>query len=272
MKKKVILLISAVLFIYTSQAQCPARENLQQGIDKIYFSKTLSPTEQLGPLSAYLDTIRNCSYKNDSTHAYLLRVIGSRYGAMEDYFTAVQYYRQSADIIILNAGKTSINRQHLLRCYYWLMEYYDLLNNPKEKMKAADSCIAIARQYNSLSTAEGLRVLDEKIEYYFDRGDYHRCIDEAKLCEKVAMDYIQAGENPDFGKRVISTSLGWHVKALLLLKDSEQAEKLISNKIDEYTKAGLKNYLGLIYVQLAEVQLLKGNHQNALRFYNQGLK
>ena len=66
--------------------------------------------------------------------------------------------------------------------------------------------------------------------------------------------------------------MGWHVEALLKLKKFELAEEILTNKIDEYKKAGLKNYLGLVYGQLAEVQEQKGNFEKALVYFNQSLK
>ena len=68
-----------------------------------------------------------------------------------------------------------------------------------------------------------------------------------------------------------SISLGWHIKALLELKRFNEAEQHLSNKIDEYTKAGFKEFLGFIYGELAEVEMSKGKYDKALPLFNKSL-
>jgi tetratricopeptide (TPR) repeat protein len=71
------------------------------------------------------------------------------------------------------------------------------------------------------------------------------------------------------GKHYASSSLAWHVNALLALKDYELAEKLLLTKIAETERDYLTYNPGAIYEQLAEVQMNKGNYQDALKYLNQ---
>jgi CHAT domain-containing protein len=50
------------------------------------------------------------------------------------------------------------------------------------------------------------------------------------------------------------------------------AEQLLANKLTEYKKAGLKKYLGLIYDQLAQVEIHKGNFDKARQYFLESLK
>ena len=169
-------------------------------------------------------------------------------------------------------GKSSVDKKVLVGGYWWLSKMYESLNMVTEKMKAIDSCIAVAERLNYADLAN-LAALGIKIEYYFDVGDYYRCIDFATKGEAVATKYasINNGNNYQDGIRWVFTSLLWRIKALLILKDYKSAEELLAHKLEDCKKAGLKNYLGTIYTQLAEVELHKKNVEKALSFYKQAL-
>ena len=272
MRKKLLILLSSTL-LYTASllAQCPDREALWTRLYNLKSSK-LQPQVQLAELLSTLDSVNNCSYRYDSTHIYLLRKIADIYFQQADYLKAIQYRRQAIEIITANIGKPSVKPRTLPGGYYWLSVAYDSLNNFTEKMKALDSCSAIAIRLKYVDRA-CLIALYSRANYFFDVGDYHRCIDYAVKCESLGREYANnnTGLEKYAGEEFASSSLGWHVNALLRLKKYEQAEVLLQNKIDEYRKAGLKNYLGLVYGQLAVVQEHKGNYEQALFYYNQSL-
>ncbi len=228
---------------------------------------------QLSDLLSKLDSVNNCPWKNDSTHIYLLREIAKIYFKEGDYIKAVEYRRKAIEITSANAGKPSIKPNTLPGMYYYLSVTYDSLNNITEKMKALDSCAAIAIRLNHIDKAS-LNALCTWVEYYFHIGDYQRCIDYAIKCELLGREYAfkNTGLEKIAGEDFVSISLGWHVNALLKLKKVEQAEEVLKNKIGEYKKAGLKNYMGLVYGQLAQVQESKGDYDKAGFYFNQSLK
>jgi CHAT domain-containing protein/tetratricopeptide (TPR) repeat protein len=257
------------LFSVLLRGQCPQRDTLRKRILYLKYSLKHSPQEQLKELLGYADQMNNCSYKNDSTHIFLLARIGDLYFKQSDYLKAVQYRQQEIDIITANAGKPSVEVKSLPGRYYYLSVAYDSLNNFAGKMNALDSSSAIAMRLKYMDRAS-LKALYTRVEYYFDIGDYHRCIDYATKCEQLGREY--ASIEPDVGAGYASSSLGWHVEALLKLKKFEPAEEIVRNKIDAYKKAGLKNYLGLVYGQMARVQEQKANFEKALTYFNQSLK
>jgi CHAT domain-containing protein len=255
------------MFILSSMhAQCLAESDMRKRLD-FGRNANLPPRTVLAELLPYLANINDCPYKNDSTHVYLLRRIAVEYSHTGDYLTAVEYEQQALRIMHSNMGKPSINPGDQVNIYFYLSIFYDSLNNLKEKQAAVDSCISIGiRLKHKNSTL--IRMLASVAQYNYDVGDYHRCIENATVCEKLASEFVNSKDPDDhtFGIDLSSHSLGWHVKALLELKDYGEAERLIADKLEQYKKMGLIDYMGLIYAQKAELEMHKGNYQEALLF------
>lgn len=273
MKQKVLILVSAVLFLGGSiRGQCLDRDSLRNRIIYLSGPIKLPLKEKLAELFGYLQNMNACPYKNDSTHELLLRGIGAIYYDQSDFLNAAKYLRQSIDIITANAGKPAVNMKQLPTNYYYLSLFYNSLNNVTEELRSLDSCATIGRRLKLVNRAI-LIALYKRVEYFFDVGDYHRCISYAIMCETLSRDYAKNCPKHEFKTALehISTSLAWHVRALLTLENYESAETLLADKVDEYKKAGLKN-LGVIYGQLADVQMNKGNFKKALSFLNQELE
>ena len=228
-------------------------------------SHKIPNTKKLKELLTYETAIRSCTSRNDSTNVLLLQRIGMTYFGLSDYLKAVHYLKQSIQI----ANTKNPNRKYNIWNYFYLSAAYDSLHNGIEKMKAVDSCISVSLKLNSASDIACLYSLYSKIEYYFDIGDYYNCQEFAKICEKYAWQY--AKQDNDRGQSFASSSLGWHVEALLRLKDFQSAEKLLTNKLNEYKKTGLQKYLGVTYDQLAHVQINKGNYIQALSLFKKAL-
>ncbi len=268
MLKKIILLISCLcLFLTSIQAQCLPDKDLWNRI--VYFNDNpnLPSKEILGELEPYLANINNCPSKNDSTHVFLLRRIAKEYSRMGDNLKAVTYERKALGIMNSNLGNPSLNPEHLVYIYYYLSIFYKSLNYASDERAAMDSCFSVGMKLKCFSNYAFINILANLSQFYFDIGDYHRCIADAITCEKLSSELANSAirERRDFGV-LLSYSLGWHVKALLELEDYEAAEHLISNKLEEYQKAGRTDYFGLIYEQKADLEMHKGNYHNALLF------
>ena len=131
-------------------------------------------------------------------------------------------------------------------------------------MAALDSCYTVAIRINYIDPS-ATAALYKRGEYFFNIGDYQRCIDYMQRCEWLSKEL--SVEFLELSREYRSSSLLWQVKALLELKKYEQAEKLLINKIDECKRSGQINNLGTIYSQLAELQMRKNNYQNAILPY-----
>jgi len=261
-----ILLYVAVL----SKGQCPDKLVLEKCLAQPPDSAKSYSQRQFIELSGYMDKMQNCPYRNDSTHARLVRRIGAVYFLRGDYLNAIRYFRQSVNIITANANKPSVNLTDLPASYFWLSEMYGALNMVDERMKALDSCYKIAMKIPYIDAA-CLQALYKRGQYFFDVGDYRRCIEYMQQCNSFAKQYptlLISHQREEF----ISGSLLWQTKALLELKDYKGAEGLLTDRIEECKRGGLTKYLGTILSQLAELQLRKGNAHEALSFYSNALK
>jgi CHAT domain-containing protein len=266
MGKKVFILISfGFLCTLSLLAQCPNKDSIWKKIGLFRSSPTFSSAEKLSVLLKYESEMKNCPYRYDSTHVFLLRTIGAIYYSEADFIKAVKYIQQAIDILTQNANKPSVNIRQLPGNYYWLSRFYDSLNMVGEKMKALDSCAKIAIRLKSIDRAS-LWALYARLEYFYDRGDYQRCIDYATMCVALGSEYSRIEES--VGKHYASSSLVWHVNALLELKNYEAAENLLANKAGEYRKAGANYILGVIYQQLAQVEIGRGNYNKSLLYFN----
>jgi CHAT domain-containing protein len=247
-------------------AQCLAESDMRKRLD-FGRNANLSPSAVLAELLPYLSNINDCPYKNDSTHVYLLRRIAVEYSLIGDYQTAVEYEQQALGIMRANMGKPSINPGDQVNIYFYLSIFYDSLNKVREKQAAVDSCVSIGIRLKHTNSAL-IRMLASLAQYNYDVGDYHRCIENATVCEKLASEFAKSTlpEDHTFGIDLSSHSLGWRVKALMELKDYAEAEHLITDKLEQYKKMGLIDYMGLIYAQKAELEMHKGNYQEALLF------
>jgi CHAT domain-containing protein len=196
--------------------------------------------------------------------------IGATYFHLADYGKAINYTTQAIDIINSNAGKPSVNIKDNIKNYYNLGWFYDSLGNVIEKFKAYDSCISMAMRLNSpdLYCVVSLR---QKVEHFFDVGDYQGCINYSKLLEKVSQQYAER-ENRDRGSQYVLASLSLRVNALIKFKEYEAAEKILYDKIDECRKAGLKGYLCTIYQQLADLEIRKKDYEKAILNYDVAFK
>ena len=264
-----------VLFIFffttlLSKGQCPDKNFLEKRIVYLRDSSKFSSQQQLAELHGYLDKMQSCPYRNDSTHARLAKRIGGLYYQEADYLNAIKYYRQSIDIITANANKPSVNLTDLPGSYYWLSMMYEALHMMKERMIALDSSYKVALRIHHVDPA-CLRALYKWGEYFFDLGDYRRCIDYMQQCESIVKKYANL-IGPEIQEEFISGSLLWQVKALLEIKQYQDAEKMLSSRIEECKRAGLNNNLGTVFSQLAELQLRKGDYNKALLFYNKAFR
>jgi CHAT domain-containing protein len=277
MISKVFILVG--LFCYMnlkSAGQCPTEPLIIEKIN--YFNTPKLPIkERLKELDSYLNTIKTCPY-SDSTHASLVRTLGALYFQDGDFVNAVKYFRQSLDLLepIANSGKSSISRKSLLSGYFWLSIFYDSLHNVPQKMAAIDSCIMAARKFNTLSDVSAVKALLLKAEHFFDIGDYQSCIQYADRCEKFAWETVDAYKAQpiyyDNVRRVPLIAIGWKVEALLKLKEYKQAEELIKDKFDVIQKANLNEFFGMIYDQLGQIDINKGDHKQAVRLLELALK
>jgi len=274
------IFIQVGLFCYMnlkSAGQCPTEQLIVEKID--YFNKSKLPVkERRKELESYLGTIKTCPY-SDSTHVNLLRTLGALYSNEGDFVNAAKYLRQSLELlepIAVNSGKSSVNRERLLSGYLWLSIFYDSLHNVPQKMEAIDKCLLEAGKFKKYSDLSAVTALWNKTEHFFEIGDYHSCVESSGLCEKYAWQAVNVYKAQpsycDKARRAAMSNIGWHIEALLKLKEYKQAEELIKDKFEIFQNADINEYFGMIYDQLGQVDITKGDHKQAVRLLELALK
>ncbi len=258
------------MYVMSLSGQCPGMDSLYKTLDFFDTTNSMSSAEKLKELQRYDLQLKTCPARYDSVYSELLKQIAALYYFSADYIKAIQYLRRSIGIIEANEGKPFIDSKKLITKYFWLSVFYDSVNNITEKMKAVDSCIDIAIRLKSSSDISCIRAMASGIEYAFDVGDYHRCINYATISEAVAKEYANGNSQYRLlGEQLASNSLLWKVNALLQLKNYQAAEEFLANKVEESKQLGLINHLGTIYALMAKVQISKGNYKKAIAYYEQ---
>ena len=269
-KKLIILTVFFLIYLVPIQGQCLNDDSLLKKISFLRDSSGLSAFGQIKALSPYDSEIAACTHNHDSIHVVLINRIGNLFSSVAEYAKGIVYYQRSIDLINKNAAKNSpVNLKHLIPRYYWLSVFYDSLHRITDKMKALDSCSAIAIRLKSIDTY-CLWALLSRAEYSFDIGDYHRCIDYANLCESLSTDFASKGSKHDYdyGMQYANSSLLQNINALIILKKYDDAEILLEKKANECRENKLVSNLGFIYGSLAEVLELKGDFEKVLFYQN----
>ncbi|HEX4849337.1 MAG TPA: CHAT domain-containing tetratricopeptide repeat protein [Puia sp.] len=280
MLKRILIPLIFLSHALPSEGQCPDKDSLWKRLVYLRDSSHTPIKEVQSELLACMEQMSNCG-KDDSTYGFLLRRIGMTYYAQADYLKAIDYFNHSVDVVLANTNKGSVNPEDLIVSYYYLGIFYDALNNEQEKMKAINKCIdesvqlSLSRRLIPNSQISYIFALYERIQYFFNTGDYYSCLEDALMCEKLSLEFVRNPSTTKYHELLngyASSSLGWSVQALLELKKFPDAEKLLTNKLDEYKKSGRPEYVAMIYGQLANVEMHNGNFERALSYFQQELK
>ena len=268
MYKKVIILTGFFLICFIPlPGQCLGGDSLLKKISFLRDYSGLSAPEQIKVLSRYEAGITTCTLDHDSVHTLLANRLGNLFNSVADFSNGINYFQRSITLINQNAAKPSTDFNYLIACYYWLSVFYDSIHSVADKMKALDSCIAISIRLKSIDDY-CLWALFCRAVYFFDIGDYHRCISYAGLCESFATDLAgkRSKQDPNLVQYAMS-SLMWKINALILLRKYDEAESLLLKKTKEIGKRDRHN-LGVIYGSLAEILMLKGDFEKAQFYHN----
>src|SRR3954471_1304577 len=103
-KYKMIGRISRLLILFSffsvlMDAQCPDRKTLEN---------VIAASKEPADLLLYVDKMKSCPYRNDSTHVHLVKTLGGLYFMQGNYLNAIKFYRQSIDIVASNANRSSL--------------------------------------------------------------------------------------------------------------------------------------------------------------------
>ena len=262
-----------ILIAAESVCQSTIRESLWRKLCYINDTLRSASGEELNSLLEIEKSFRRDPAREDSVYAFLLSGVGHLYYEQGDYIKATQYYRRAIDMVKSGIRQPWINPRQLIKFYFRQSEVYDSLNQVSEKMKALDSCILISERLQSVNRF-CLAAIYEKIEYYFDVGDFANCISYAKFCEMRAKEYSKKGNGQDYetGMAYASSSLIWNAMSNTNLANYQVADSLLNTMLAETIRKKQVAEQGPVYEQLASVQLQKGDTKRALDYYFRALK
>ena len=276
MQKIIFIFTGLILFsIMPASGQCPEKDFLYRRINFIGDSAGNHTDKQLNELLKYESAMKDCSYRNDSTHDELILIIGRIYWERGDFLKAIEYLKESINLKTSNPANPSLNQKRLITNYYYLSDMYDSLHNVAEEIKSANNAIDVAHRLHATNELGCIRALYTRIVYLFDIGDFNRCAEDAIMCEKLAREYTLLNSHQPYllytGKSLASGSIAWYIEAVLSMKKYDLAEISLSSKEVEFREARLDKYLGGIYEGLARVQLNKNNFKLAMEYLNKAL-
>lgn len=259
-----IIRVAIILLLFITQtglvtAQCPDWKKITDCLIGKTAQKKKPIKNRIAELCAYDQAITQCEAKVDSIHALLLQNLAVLYYEDQDYINSINRLKSAISI----SSQSKQNDRFLTKSYYLLSAFYKELNQDENSIIAADSCIAISIRSNTcnLFTLDALR---ERTRYSFNKGDYRRAYETARI-----------GEN-SIGKYAIKDSesyrdyfSGWSVNALLALKDFTPAISLLQEKIQQNKsrKSGID--LSTCYAQLAQAACETGNITLAQKSFQQ---
>ena len=248
-------------------AQSQKADLLWQRIVDLKDSAGLEDNKRLQLLKNEEQKIKTDPGASDSAMAMLYSCIAATNRGLGDFINATKYYRQSIPLFTALGSRSQTNSRQLVIDYYRLSVVYDSLNRMSEMLTNLDSCYTIARRFRMVDVY-CLAALYKRLQYFYDAGDYKRCIEYAEICDMLGKEYAGEPGSPNYtiGMNYVSSSFGWKINCMILMKSYNALEAVLTGKIAEYKKKFAYN-LGVIYAQLAEIKLYKKEYDSAI-FYN----
>ncbi|WP_315823209.1 hypothetical protein [Paraflavitalea speifideaquila] len=264
--------MGTLLLLTGLRGQCPNRDSLWRQINMLKDSAEMPALEARGKLLQIESRIRQCSYWQDSTRVLLLRAIGNTYFKQENYLEAIKYLQQSIAFIKRIPNNPAINERELVRVYYWMAVAFQRINNVTARIRSLDSCISIGNRLGQVDLSY-LAAIYEKAEYSYDLGDYYHCSEYSNDCERIAFKYIPYADSvsrPAFVSYALS-SFVWRVNSHIRLKHYDVAEALLNNQAKQKGVNSLYAYRGTFYGIRAEMEVHKGNYEQAIKSFRLAL-
>jgi CHAT domain-containing protein len=270
-----IIGLGLMLGVSTARSQCIERDTLRKQLAYLQETTAFSDAQKLTMLLNYVPRLKACTYRDDSIHCSLLSAIALMYQNQSDHFNAIHYYKQAIELASGRTGTEAVPARNLVEYYSNLSDSYDSLNKVPERLACLDSAIAIGIRSPSMSRLS-LWCMHSKVLYYFDVGDYRRCIEYANTCERFGKQYANspAEQVKPGGMVYAAVSVLWRVNALIFLKRFADAEALMLNRLPEYRKLSHKDdlaavNLGVLYDQLGQIAVHNKNYDRALFYFRE---
>jgi CHAT domain-containing protein len=266
--KTFIIGLVLILGANTARPQCIEKDTLRKKLNYLQKVTTLSDAQKLTLLLEYENRIKACTYSDDPSRCSLLSAIGLIYHNQSDDVKAIYYYRQAIALASGGTGGEAVPAKDLFVYYSNLADAYESLNRVAERLTCLDSAIAIGMRSPPISRLF-LWCIYAKVVYYYDVGDYRRCIEYATTCEKFGKQYASSAAERTVPGGMIYCEMSrlWNLNALIALRKFDDAKTLLLSRVQEYRNTPDKKLLGVLYEQLAEVFVHSKTYDSALFYF-----
>lgn len=266
--KKGLLFITILLFHINLHGQCPDKHFLWQRIVYLRDSSKIAPDKQLTELLSYEKEMFNCSYRNDSTHAFLLQRIGWLFKTTDDFENAILYSKRSIKMVDDQENKDLMNPLLAIKTYWNLFHIYNSLNWEQQKIDACKNCILRTDKVPEgyIYALAAIKIL---APFYLYKGDYFRCLEYSELGEKIVKNTSRTPIENEYNSIQFVT---WKINALIFLKRSNEAGQEVLTKI-RFAEEHESNYLlGTLYGLYAKVLSDEGKYKISAQYLRKSLK
>ncbi len=238
-------------------AQCPARVSVMSRVATLRESDVPYP-EQKRELLGYIVQMQQCNIDDDSVFVHLLQRTGAVSYLSGQYRDATLY----TGIAIERLKRLSPGYQDmplLVRMYNYLNIFYDSLHLTANKISAIDSSVYYAIN-SGLVDNEIINNMMQRVEYSYNTGDYIRCINDAKIADDFTARYGEGTDSIFFAEFFFNMN----ISSLIELNQLDEAENRLMQKISQKTLLSRTKQPGLLFNQLARVNLRKKKFSEAL--------
>ncbi|MDP9042568.1 MAG: CHAT domain-containing protein, partial [Bacteroidota bacterium] len=242
------------------------RDSLRKRIIFLRDSFSADPHKQLAEFLSLKQKTTSCPLKYDSVYTLLLQRIAAVYYKLHDLKNSEKCIQSTVQLIQNNSTKTNADPKQLVRDYYILSLIYDSLGGIQEKIRSQDSCISISlrvKQYDVFV----LYTIENLVTYYYDLGDYHRCISFAQEGELLIPKIIRGKDSLQYLQNFIM----WKVNSYIFVHEYEEAEKVLKKSMQNPELLNSGNFSAAVYERMADIEIYHTDYSRGLSYYKQSL-
>jgi CHAT domain-containing protein len=188
----------------------------------------------------------------------LIARIGWLYSVQKDFTNAIDFTTRAIDVIHFHLSNRNISESHLIKYYNNLSILYDSTAQVKHMMEAMDSCIAVCLRLQ-IAPDYSVHLLDIKVNYLFEKGDYYDCMNTASLAENIC-------SKTKYRTEYIPYYIIYRISSLIMLKKYDIADQLADKTIRENLVSGNNIFIGSLYNEKANIAASLGNTGEAIRY------
>ncbi|MHA4843919.1 CHAT domain-containing protein [Flavitalea antarctica] len=188
------------------------------------------------------------------------RMISVIYYDKDDYTNALQWAGKARLFFRRPTDNKEKSLEQLAKNFYLMVACYDSLDQYSMQMNMVDSCISVDKELNTDYYNTSL-LIEEQVAWLYNKGDYRACISYADLGEAIIKKYFH-DDGTAFHRA--TSIIVYKVQAHMYLGETEVAQKILHNILQEHEKLRKIGFLGTLYGINADLYLLRNKPDSAI--------